>query len=301
MTAFGDAVRKHELVVDFLSRCTFPKPGSKIDCAVSGGADSVALLVLAVASGCEVTAWHVDHHLRPDGAREAALVQTLAERLGCQFELRHVTIDDSANVEARARDARFAVLPQGVMTGHTADDQAETMLVNLIRGAGSRGLAAMTPSTSKPILALRRSETHALCSALGLEVVVDPTNDSPAFQRNRIRNEVMPLLADIAARDVVAVLTRQADLLRDDDALLDELARALDPTDAKALVAAPRALARRAVRLWLSDRYPPDVATVDRVLGVASGEATACDIEGARRVRRSQQRLILEDIDPQKS
>ena len=301
MTAFGDAVRKHELVVDLLSRCTFPKPGSRVDCAVSGGADSVALLVLGVANGCEATAWHVDHHLRPDGAREAALVQALTERLGCRFELRHVTIDDSANVEARARDARFAVLPQGVMTGHTADDQAETMLVNLIRGAGSRGLAAMTPSTSKPILALRRSETHALCSALGLEVVVDPTNDSPEFQRNRIRNEVMPLLADIAARDVVAVLTRQADLLRDDDALLDELARALDPTDAKALMAAPRALARRAVRLWLSDRYPPDVATVDRVLGVASGEATACDIEGARRVRRSQRRLILEDIDPQKS
>jgi tRNA(Ile)-lysidine synthase len=301
MTAFGDAVRNHELVVDLLSRCTFPKPGSKVDCAVSGGADSVALLVLAVASGCEATAWHVDHHLRPDGAHEAALVQTLAEQLGCGFELRHVTVDDSANVEARARDARFAVLPQGVMTGHTTDDQAETMLVNLIRGAGSRGLAAMTPSTSKPILALRRSETHALCSALGLEVVVDQTNDSPTFQRNRIRHEVMPLLADIAARDIVTVLTRQADLLRDDDALLDELARALDPTDAKALIAAPRALARRAVRLWLSDRYPPDVATVDRVLGVAAGEATACDIEGARRVRRSQQRLILEDIDPQKS
>ena len=301
MTAFGDAVRKHELGVDLLSRCTFPQPGSKVDCAVSGGADSVALLVLGVANGCEATAWHVDHHLRPDGAREAALVQALTERLGCGFELRHVTVDGSANVEARARDARFAVLPHGVMTGHTADDQAETMLVNLIRGAGSRGLAAMTPSTSKPILALRRSETHALCSALGLEVVVDPTNDSPEFQRNRIRNEVMPLLADIAARDVVAVLTRQADLLRDDDALLDELARALDPTDAKSLMAAPRALARRAVRLWLSDRYPPDVATVDRVLGVAAGEATACDIEGARRVRRSQQRLILEDIDPQKS
>ena len=100
--------------------------------------------------------------------------------------------------------------------------------------------------------------------------------------------------------DVVPVLTRQADVLRDDDALLDELARTIDPTDAKALTAAPRVLARRAVRLWLSGDYPPDVATVDRVLGVAVGNATACDIEGARRIRRSQQRLILEDIDPQK-
>jgi tRNA(Ile)-lysidine synthase len=215
--------------------------------------------------------------------------------------LRHVTVDDAANVEARAREARFAVLPEGVMTGHTADDQAETMLVNLLRGAGSRGLAAMTPSASKPLLGLRRSETHALCSALGLEVVVDPSNDSSAFQRNRIRNEVVPLLNDIASRDVVPILTRQADLLRDDDALLDDLARAIDPTDAKVLTSAPRALARRAVRLWLTGTYPPDVATVDRVLGVAAGDATACDIEGARRVRRSQQRLILEDIDSQNS
>jgi tRNA(Ile)-lysidine synthase len=132
-------------------------------------------------------------------------------------------------------------------------------------------------------------------------VVVDPSNDSSAFQRNRIRNEVIPLLNDIASRDVVPILTRQADLLRDDDALLDELAHAIDPTDAKALTSAPRALARRAIRLWLTGTYPPDVATVDRVLGVAAGDATACDIEGARRVRRSQQRLILEDIDPQKS
>jgi len=301
MTAFRDAVRQHDLVNALLSRCTFPQPGTHVDCAVSGGADSVALLVLAVASGCEATAWHVDHHLRPDGAREAALVESLATRLGCAFELRHVTVDDAANVEARAREARFAVLPEGVMTGHTTDDQAETMLVNLLRGAGSRGLAAMTPSTSKRLLGLRRSETLALCSALGLEVVVDPSNDSSAFHRNRIRNEIIPLLNDIASRDVVPILTRQADVLRDDDALLDELVRAIDPTDAKALTSAPRALARRAVRLWLTGTYPPDVATVDRVLGVAAGDATACDIEGARRVRRSQQRLILEDINPQNS
>lgn len=299
MTAFGDAVRDNEVMIDLLSRCMFPESHTHVDCAVSGGADSVALLVLAVAHGCSVTAWHVDHHLRPDGAREAELVRELATRLGGEFELRHVTVDGSANVEARAREARFAVLPENVLTGHTADDQAETMLVNLLRGAGTRGLAAMSPSPSKPLLALRRYETRSLCVALGLHVIDDPTNDSLAFQRNRIRHEVLPLLADIARRDVVPVLTRQADLLRDDDALLDELARALDPTDAKAMTAAPRALARRAIRLWLADGYPPDVATVDRVLAVAAGDATACDIEGSRRVRRSHQRLICESIDPQ--
>lgn len=301
MTAFGDAVRKHEVVNDLLLRCAFPEPRSPVHCAVSGGADSVALLVLAVAHGCTATAWHVDHHLRPDGEREAELVRALATRLGCAFELRHVTVDSSANVEARAREARFAAMPPGVLTGHTADDQAETMLVNLLRGAGTRGLAGMSPSPSKPLLALRRHETHALCAALELEVVNDPTNDLLTFQRNRLRLEVIPLLNDIARRDIVPMLTRQADVLRDDDALLDELARALDPTDARAMTAAPRALARRAIRLWLTDGYPPDVATVDRVLGVAAGDATACDIEGARRVRRSQQRLICEPIDPENS
>ena len=298
MTALRDAVRDHPMVIDLLSRCTFPDSSVPVDCAVSGGADSVALLVLAVANGCEATAWHVDHHLRPHGDVEAALVADLANRLGCRFESRHVTIDGSTNVEARARAARFAVLPDGVLTGHTADDQAETMLVNLLRGAGLRGLSGMSPSTSKPLLRLRRSETHALCADLGLAVVDDPTNSSPAFQRNRIRHEVLPLLNTIADRDVVPILTRQADVLRDDDALLDELASTIDPSDARALVAAPLPLARRAIRLWLAGPYPPDVATVERVMTVARGDATACDIEGARRVRRSQQRLVVEPITP---
>ena len=297
MTALRNAVHDHPMVINLLSRCSFPDTTTHVDCAVSGGPDSVALLVLAVAHGCTATAWHVDHHLRPNGDAEARLVSDLASQLGCRFESRHVTIDGSTNVEARAREARFAALPSGVLTGHTADDQAETVLVNLLRGAGLRGLSAMTPSATKPLLRLRRTETHALCSTLGLTVVNDPSNASPAFQRNRIRHEVLPLLNDIADRDVVPILTRQADLLRDDDAILDELARSIDPTDARALAAAPLPLARRAIRLWLANPYPPDVATVERVMNVARGDATACDIEGARRVRRSQQRLIVEPID----
>ena len=99
---------------------------------------------------------------------------------------------------------------------------------------------------------------------------------------------------DIADRDVVPLLTRATDLLRDDDALLDALSTDIDVTDAKALIAAPRPLARRAIRRWLAiDGQPPDAATVDRVLAVAAGDATACEPGGHRRVERSEQRLRL--------
>ena len=152
------------------------------------------------------------------------------------------------NLEARARAARYGVLPADVLTGHTADDQAETVLLNLLRGAGLDGLAGIAPGPRHPILALRRHETRALCQAVGLTPVDDPTNADPAFRRNRVRHELLPLLDDIAGRDVVAVLARQAAAPAGTrPTLLDGLAAALDPTDARALAAAPAALARRAV------------------------------------------------------
>jgi tRNA(Ile)-lysidine synthase len=98
---------------------------------------------------------------------------------------------------------------------------------------------------------------------------------------------------EIAARDLVPVLTRQANILRDDSDMLDELALAIDPLDAKALAAAPVPLARRAVRRWLTTDHPPDAATVERVLRVAGGHASGCDVGSGRRVERSHQRLRL--------
>jgi hypothetical protein len=106
----------------------------------------------------------------------------------------------------------------------------------------------------------------------------------------------MPLLDVISQRDMVPVLARQAELLRDDEELLNELALAIDPTDAQMLAAAPIALARRAVRAWLAHPYPPDGATVERVLGVARGDATGCDIGLGRQVRRSQQQLRIIEL-----
>jgi tRNA(Ile)-lysidine synthase len=98
-------------------------------------------------------------------------------------------------------------------------------------------------------------------------------------------------MTEISLRDPVPLLVRSADVLRDDNDLLEELARNLDPTDAVALAAAP---APRALRQWLSDPYPPDLATLDRIMAVARGETLACDIGENREIRRSKQRLILQ-------
>jgi tRNA(Ile)-lysidine synthase len=250
-------------------------------------------LVLACAANLNVSAWHVDHGLRENSHSEADLVAQLATQLGAQFESRTVSLEQGANTEARAREARYNVLPQGVMTGHTADDQAETILINLLRGSGTRGLAGMQPTAQRPLLQIRRSETEALCAELGIAVFNDPSNDDERFQRNRIRHEVLPLMESLAKRDLVPVLTRQAGLLRDDDDLLNELAGALDPTDALALASAPTALARRAIRSWLTNPLVPDSATVERVLEVARGNTLACDIGLGRQVRRSQQQLRI--------
>jgi tRNA(Ile)-lysidine synthase len=289
-----------DLLDRLAARCDFPPPGRAVTCAVSGGADSLALLALAAHAGCRVTAVHVDHGLRPGSAAEAEVVRRAAERFGAAFRAESVRVPPGPNLEARARAARYAVLPPDVLTGHTADDQAETVLLNLLRGAGLDGLAGMDPAR-RPLRRLRRRETRALCEALELSPVADHTNVDPAFRRNRVRHELIPLLDDIAGRDVVPVIARQADLLRDDAALLDELAAELDPRDARALAAAPPALARRAVRRWLreagpggEERHPPDAAATERVLSVARGEAVACEVAGGWRVARSRGRLRLE-------
>jgi len=184
------------------------------------------------------------------------------------------------------------VLPADVLTGHTADDQAETVFLNLMRGAGLDGLGGMS-TVGHPILGLRRHETHALCEAEGITPFEDPTNLDPQFRRNRVRAELMPLIDSIAERDVAVLVARQADLIREEAELLDSLAADLDPTDARAVARAPAPLARRAIRLWLSEgaEHPPSSAAVGRALAVARGDALATDLGGGRRLARTAGRL----------
>ncbi len=146
-----------------------------------------------------------------------------------------------SNVEARARAARYAALPDDVCTGHTADDVAETVIANLVRGSGLDGVSPMVGAIGvgrgphRPLLGLRRAETYGVCRSLGWTPFVDPMNTDPALLRSRIRHEVIPLLDDVAARDVTMLLARFTEVTADDVAVLEALAAELDPTDARAL------------------------------------------------------------------
>jgi len=291
------------LVAPLLERCDLPPPGTPVDCAVSGGADSLALLVLAVAAGCRATAHHVDHGLRDGSAAEADLVAAVADRLGAGFRSWRVEVGEGPDLEARARAARYAALPEGVLTGHTADDRAETVLLHLLRGAGPAGSVGIARSPRRPLLDLRRHETEALCAALDLEPFDDPSNADPRFRRNRVRREVLPLLTDVAERDPVPILVRQADLFASVLDVLAEAAAGLDPTDARALAAAPLAIAGEAVRTWLraagvGDGDVVDGAAVERVLAVARGERVATEVVGGWRIARSSGRLSVSPPRP---
>lgn len=297
MTGFAAEVAAAGGWATELARCSFPDPGTPVVCAVSGGADSSALLILAVAAGCSVTAVHVDHGLRDGSAAEAEFVRDLALRVGASFRSETVEVDRGPNLEARARDARYGVLPADVLTGHTADDQAETMLLNLLRGAGPAGMAGMRVDGRRPLLQLRRADTEAVCARFGVVPIEDAMNQDSSFRRVRVRQELVPLLADIADRDVAAVLASQAELFAADDDLLEALAANLDATDARALAAAPAPLARRAVRRFLQGgpaaTHPPDRATVERVRAVAAGNAVGTEVGNGWSVRRTDQRLRL--------
>lgn len=283
-------------VAEVRGRCTFPAPGSSVTCAVSGGADSLALLLLAIDAGLHVTAVHVDHGLRTGSEAESAVVADAAERFGAAFRAERVGVEPGGDLEARARRARHDLFGDDALFGHTADDQAETVLLALLRGTGLDGLRGIRPERH-PILALRRRETEAICIEAGLSPVADASNRDPRFRRNRIRHELIPLLSEIAERDVVPIIARTADVLLDDADLLDELANEVDPTDATALAAVRPALARRALRRWLrianDEAHPPDAASIERVMEVARGEAVAAQVTGGVEVRRSRQRLTM--------
>ncbi len=203
--------------------------------ACSGGADSIALLgllcLLAPRDGLRLSVGHIDHGLRPESEAEAAMVRALAAARGLPFELDRLQLSPGAGLPARAREARRAALREQarrcdaafVALGHTATDQAETMLLHLARGSGLPGLAAMaehdpwpdgTPGGwLRPLLTLDRAETRALAERLELPFVDDPTNDDPRHPRVRMRHEVLPVLRALNPQ-AEAALARTAELAR---------------------------------------------------------------------------------------
>ena len=283
--------------------------------ACSGGPDSLALLALAAGAGLAPVAVHVDHGARAESAAEAEVVAGFAERLGTGFAAEAVAVPPGPNFEARAREARYGALEEArerlgctaILVGHSRDDQAETVLLNTLRGAGVSGLAGMPARRGRvvrPLLDVSRSDLAAVCARLGLRPLDDPMNSDPAHRRVWLRREVIPALETGAARDLRAVLARQASLARADSDLLDTLAAELlvlasgvgavaetlpgrrGELEVAVLAGAPEALARRAVRLWLGPP-PPSAAHAEAVLAVARGERRATELPGGVEVSRA--------------
>jgi tRNA(Ile)-lysidine synthase len=273
--------------------------------AVSGGPDSLGLLLLAQAAELVTTVHHVDHHARSTSGDDAEFVRALCARLDVPCVVHDVVVEPGGNFEARARAERRRVLPPGSLTGHTMDDLAETVLLNMLRGAGVDGLSPMVRDPTKPLRALRRQELHDFVYDQGITPVHDETNDDPAYRRNRVRHELIPLMNAVAERDVVPLLARQAEVLFEDRAWLDligvnDAALAVDEVDCRELSGWPRARLRRWLRVKLftldeqNERHPPSAAEVDRALRVVTGDAVATELSGGRRLSRRGQRLNLE-------
>jgi tRNA(Ile)-lysidine synthase len=289
--------------VRLVDACHFPATG-EVDLAVSGGPDSLGLLLLAREAGLVVRVHHVDHHARPTSTDDAQFVRELCATLAVPCEVHDVRVAPGPNFEARARAARRAVLPATALTGHTMDDVAETIVLNLLRGAGLDGLSPMIGDPTKPLVDVRRADLHAYVVVSGLAARHDETNDSPRHLRNRVRHEVLPLLGAVRGRAVVPVRARPAGLVRDERRWLDELVgsddRALGGVDCRELRAWPVARLRRWLRVRLAspDRgdgaHPPSFDEIERVIAVVRGQSAATEVAGGRRVARRAQRLWVQ-------
>jgi tRNA(Ile)-lysidine synthase len=217
--------------------------GDRVVVAVSGGPDSVcllrALVALAPAYGLSLHVAHLDHRFRgPESAAEALFVERLARGLGIPATIdgRDVPAycaDRGLSAQAGAREVRYAFLQEvakreqasSIALGHTANDQAETFLMRLIRGAGTAGLSAIPPvreNIIRPLIAATRAEVLDYLKELGQDFVTDPSNEKPLYTRNRIRRDVLPLLAGFNPR-IVETLAAEADMLRDEDAALGSM------------------------------------------------------------------------------
>jgi tRNA(Ile)-lysidine synthase len=218
-----------------------------------------------------LTVAHLDHGVREASVDDARFVADAAERLALPSEFLRtdvaaLALSEGRSIEDAGREARYRFLqdvaPDGALiaTAHTADDAAETVLLNLLRGsglAGVRGIPAQRGRIVRPLLGERRATLRALLDEADIAYRLDPSNEDPAFLRNRVRNEVLPLLESMrpGATDRIGQFSR---LAADDEALLDELARA--------------ELTRRSSDDGIDWRDPPLPALGRRVLRIAIGE-----------------------------
>ncbi len=244
---------------DLLDTSRLPGPGEPLLVAVSGGMDSVALAHCLHRAGLSIVLGHVHHGLRESADDDEALVRDLARELGCRFETARLDLSKTpgTSLQAEARDGRYAALATmadeagapGIVTAHHADDQAETVLINLARGAGPQGLGGMDvisvvpgrPDLKlyRPLLERTRAEIEAFARTHGLRWVEDPSNEDLSYRRNAVRGRLLPVLHEIFGAGASRAIARSARLLRDyentelapmSDKLLESARQPLEPT-----------------------------------------------------------------------
>jgi tRNA(Ile)-lysidine synthase len=313
--------------------------------AVSGGADSTALLLaldeLRSAHKLSVTLCvaHLDHKLRASSTKDAKWVAELSEKLGYECvigrsKVAEIARENADNLEQAAREARYAFLERTakrksanyVLTGHTMDDQAETVLLRLMRGSAGAGLGGMervrplgkssAVKLVRPLLWARRSETETYCRLRKTGFLSDEMNDDQKFARVKVRQQLLPLMQSFNNK-IVEALSRTASQLREDaavllndsDALLkraavldqlDDDETRMPALDVKVLAAAPPALRRRALRQWISDARGSSrrlemvhLLGVEKLLEGATG-GRVVQLPGGSRVKRKRNRLEFE-------
>jgi tRNA(Ile)-lysidine synthase len=322
---------------------SLPTSGETIVVAVSGGADSTALL-LAIEElktrnklYVDVCVAHLDHGLRKSSSKDAKWVKELATRLGFRSVIGRSKVAEDAeessdNLEQAAREARYAFLERTakkvsanyVLTAHTMDDQAETVLLRLMRGSAGAGLGGMESlrplaknssiKLARPILWARRIETEDYCRLRRVDFLTDEMNDDQKFARVKVRKQLLPLMQSFNNR-IVEALSRTAAQLREDGAVLFNNSDALlqqaslsnvenetkpPALDVKVLSKAPPALRRRALRQWLSEARGGTrrlemvhLSAVEKLLEGTEG-GRVVELPGGGRVSRRQHRLVFE-------
>jgi tRNA(Ile)-lysidine synthase len=290
---------------------------------VSGGRDSVALLHWLLDQGYrKLIVCHFEHGLRGRaGKSDARFVERLAQKHGLKFELGSADIASLAtrrkqSIETTARHERLAFFERvgrrrrclTIFLAHQADDQVETFLLNLFRGAGGRGLGAMRLSSNygsleivRPLLGVWRSEIDHFVKEHRLKFREDATNENLNARRNRVRHGIIPWLEKQCGRNIRATIWRAAAVLGEEEDFLEKLTpvslASSDKLNVARLRQLPSALQRRVIRKWLAQREVPESGfeVVEKVRGLLAGGAPArINLARDRHVRRRAGEIFLE-------
>jgi tRNA(Ile)-lysidine synthase len=262
-------------------------PGGPLVVALGGGADS-AVTAWVVAKRSDARGIFVRHGLVGSAELERAALD-LGGSVGIDVAVVDAPVEPGPSLEDRARRARWRAIGRDlgetvtVVTGHTGDDQAETVLMNLLRGSGNAGISGMLrsrPGVVRPLMGFSRADVRAIALELGLPFVDDPANQDPAYLRNRIRSDLLPLLESDYRPGIRTVLARVGSLAAADDSMIEDLSVGVPVLDddgavlipSAALVTVPRSVASRVVRTALRrllDPYAGSTSDVEAVLRVA--------------------------------